>query len=72
MTGKGWLLLSVLLWLLFSELSDWCYLLAFVGLYFWMKAESGRTGQQPDLRHMIERNIVKGRHSGRRWRRRRY
>ena len=70
MSGKGWFILSLLLWLACSSWSEWWYLLAIAVLYIWMKAESDRTGEQPNLRRMIERNIVQ-RNSGRRRKRRR-
>jgi len=71
MSGKGWLIFSLLLWLAFDDVSEWWYLLAFVGLYLWMTAESDRTGEQPNLRQMIERTLVRKKYSARRRKRRR-
>jgi len=70
MSGKGWLIFSLLLWLAFDGISDWWVLAAVAVLYLWMQSEYARTGEQPNLRRMIERNIVRG-NSGRRPKRRR-
>ena len=71
MTGKAWLILSILCWLAFEGVSDWWLLTALASLYLWMRSEYRQTGEQPNLRRMIERNIVRG-NPGRRRKRRRH
>ena len=71
MTGKAWLILSILCWLAFEGVSDWWLLITIALLYVWMRSEYAKTGEQPDLRRMIERNIVRGNSGHRRKRRRR-
>ena len=47
MSGKGWMLLFLLLWLASSSWPDWSYIIAIALIYLWMKSEYNRTGRQP-------------------------